>query len=544
MRFRVSDNLVIDTDRDVVRRQGLRIAIIGESGSGKSWLMAVIAEQAIQQGLQVVVYDVHGEYWTFAEIFENFLVIGGDNADLPLSVEGIDVYAEAYRQGFSLDFNFREYLADEYEYGILVEKILRKLWKIQVNSPRPTLWILEEAHLIAPQEKTREVMRRVGLIKAIATGGRKFGILLILGTQRPAELHKTPLSQCYIRFFGKLTDLLDRKAVEDYLKPYKSDILKVLKTGEFYVYGWLDEPKLITVTSKRVTRHGAETPLVKPIERGMKVKKSVEQLRKMFEEALRKKREEMSERARLLAEIDALKKQLEEERKAKAILEEKISKLEMELDILSRVKGVNKLAIEQAIMEIKELKLPKPVASLTAVKTDKVVEKLKEKIRILEEENKRLRSTIEKYRRESTPILLTPIEEKRIKEWVLNFKKRLEDYARNPTRKRILKTVISIDPGKEFFPEFIAGEVGVSSMWVAQCLKELHSMFKVGLLLEDGKEYTTSLVETRKLSRGRRVFRNNIRKYVISCLRMLVPTLPDLKANEVLNQVLSYIYAL
>ena len=154
MKFRISDNLCIDTEAEVVRKQGLRIAIIGESGSGKSWTMAVFGEQAIQQGLQVVFFDVHGEYWSFREIFENVLVVGGEIADLPLNPDIIPVYMEAYKQGFSLDFNFREYLADEYEYGMLVEKILRALWKVQVNNPRPALWILEEAHLIAPQEKS------------------------------------------------------------------------------------------------------------------------------------------------------------------------------------------------------------------------------------------------------------------------------------------------------------------------------------------------------------------------------------------------------
>ena|GEM_PF-2339254 len=565
MKFRISDNLCIDTEAEVVRKQGLRIAIIGESGSGKSWTMAVFGEQAIQQGLQVVFFDVHGEYWSFREIFENVLVVGGENADLPLNPDIIPVYMEAYKQGFSLDFNFREYLADEYEYGMLVEKILRALWKVQVNNPRPALWILEEAHLIAPQEKSRDVMRRVGLIKAIATGGRKFGILLLMGTQRPAELHKTPLSQCYIRFFGKLTERLDRKAVEDYLKPLKSDLLKNLKTGQFYVYGWYDQPVLVKVTSKRVTRHGAETPLIKPIKRVGRVKKNVEQLRKMVEKILARKRMEEEEREKLRAEIRELEKALENERREKEELLKELDKLKMEIDILSRVKGVDKLTIEKAIMEVKQLSTPTDKSLLDKIRVleeenarlRRELEKLSTghevpvrdetllaKIRELEEENTRLKEEIERLRqRRAVAPALSPTDEKRIREWVENLKSRLRAFANTPSRKKLLKFLISIDEKREFYPEWISNEVGMSSGWARNHLKQLGLMFRVGIVTLDGRKMTTSLVESRTVKR-RVVYRNNIKEYVRVCLNMMVLGLDQSVVERVLNEIYSYVYSL
>jgi len=565
VKFRISDNLCIDTEAEVVRKQGLRIAIIGESGSGKSWTMAVFGEQAIQQGLQVVFFDVHGEYWSFREIFENVLVVGGENADLPLNPDIIPVYMEAYKQGFSLDFNFREYLADEYEYGMLVEKILRALWKVQVNNPRPALWILEEAHLIAPQEKSRDVMRRVGLIKAIATGGRKFGILLLMGTQRPAELHKTPLSQCYIRFFGKLTERLDRKAVEDYLKPLKSDLLKNLKTGQFYVYGWYDQPVLVKVTSKRVTRHGAETPLIKPIKRVGRVKKNVEQLRKMVEKILARKRMEEEEREKLRAEIRELEKALENERREKEELLKELDKLKMEIDILSRVKGVDKLTIEKAIMEVKQLSTPTDKSLLDKIRVleeenarlRRELEKLSTghevpvrdetllaKIRELEEENTRLKEEIERLRqRRAVAPALSPTDEKRIREWVENLKSRLRAFANTPSRKKLLKFLISIDEKREFYPEWISNEVGMSSGWARNHLKQLGLMFRVGIVTLDGRKMTTSLVESRTVKR-RVVYRNNIKEYVRVCLNMMVLGLDQSVVERVLNEIYSYVYSL
>lgn len=302
--FRLSSDFTIDTADDRVLKQGLRVAVIGESGSGKSWTMALIAEQAIAQGLQVMMIDPHGEYWTFAEKFPGVVVVGGDNADLPLGEDAIGVYAEAYRQGKILDFNLKEVFTDEETYGRMVEKILRQIWRVQVNDPRPAIWIMEEAHMECPQEKSPDVMRRVGLVKGIATGGRKFGVLLIMGTQRPAELHKTPLSQCWLRVFGKLTEKLDRDAVKDYMKPLSPDALKSLVTGEFYVYGWAAEPFKTTITSERLTRHGAETPLIAPIERvEIAERASIDELRKMVEEKIKQKTEERSEIADLRGKL-------------------------------------------------------------------------------------------------------------------------------------------------------------------------------------------------------------------------------------------------
>jgi len=329
--FKLSDGFVIDAADDRVQKQGLRIALIGESGSGKSWTMALIAEQAIEQGLQVVFIDPHGEYWTFAEKFPGVIVIGGDNADLPLVEDAIDVYAEAYRQGKILDFNLKEVFTDEEIYGRIVEKILRALWKAQVNEVRPAIWIMEEAHMECPQEKSADVMRRVGLVKGIATGGRKFGVLLVLGTQRPAELHKTPLSQCWLRVFGKLTEKLDRDAVKDYMKPLNSDALKSLVTSEFYVYGWGPEPFKTTITSERLTRHGAETPLIAPIERvEVSERASIDELREMVEKKLKEKAEERSEIATLKGKLTAAEKtigQLREKANIADVLREAVSGL-------------------------------------------------------------------------------------------------------------------------------------------------------------------------------------------------------------------------
>jgi hypothetical protein len=311
MKFKIAEELEIDTEDVRVKNQGLRIAIIGESGSGKSWAISIIAEQAIQQGLQVIFVDPHGEYWTFAEKFD-VVIIGGEKGDLVLNEECMDIYGEIAKQGKNIDFNLREFMDDEIAYGRIVEKILRVLWKVLVNNPRPCLIVFEEAQMICPQEKSFDVMRRVSLVKSIVTGGRKFGLSFVLGSQRPAELHKTPLSQCWIRLFGKTTERLDRNAVEDYLKPLKSDVLKNLTTGQFYAYGWFDEPLLLNVTSKRITRHGGDTPLITPVKRTEIQQASIEEFKRKIDEVFQKKHIEESELEKLGKENKLLEKRLAE----------------------------------------------------------------------------------------------------------------------------------------------------------------------------------------------------------------------------------------
>jgi hypothetical protein len=332
MRFQLSSSIVLDTDDARVKNQGLRIAVIGESGSGKSWAIAVLAEQAIQQGLQVVFIDPHGEYWTFAEKFD-VTIVGGEKGDLILAEECMPVYGEAFKQGKSIDFNLREFMDDEMAYSRIVEKILRTLWKTLVNDPRACLVVFEEAQMVCPQERSNDVMRRVGLVKSIVTGGRKFGASFILGSQRPAELHKTPLSQCWIRFFGKTTERLDREAVEDYLKPFKSNVLKNLRTGQFYIYGWFEQPILVDVTSQRLTRHGGDTPLITQIQRSMKQQASIEEFKRRIEELLQKRKTEEDELKKLRTEKQDLEKRLAE-------AETKITAMTQRLDELKDIRDM------------------------------------------------------------------------------------------------------------------------------------------------------------------------------------------------------------
>ena len=60
----------------------------------------------------------------------------------------------------------------------------------------PTLLIPEEAHRYVPAKNQASASRSSQVFERIAKEGRKFGLSLMLATQRPSELSATVASQC------------------------------------------------------------------------------------------------------------------------------------------------------------------------------------------------------------------------------------------------------------------------------------------------------------------------------------------------------------
>jgi hypothetical protein len=127
----------------------------------------------------------------------------------------------------------------------LVGAILRILYdalfwgrlKAEGARQRPLLAVLEEAHFyLGAQSKNRASTAA----KRIAKEGRKYGVGLMLVSQRPSEIDPTILSQCGTMVALRLTNESDRSQVaacaSDNLKGLFS-MLPVLRTGEALIVG-------------------------------------------------------------------------------------------------------------------------------------------------------------------------------------------------------------------------------------------------------------------------------------------------------------------
>ena len=102
---------------------------------------------------------------------------------------------------------------------------------------RPLLFVLEEAHTYIGKDDSGPASDAV---KRIAKEGRKYGVGLMLVSQRPAEIDPTILSQCGTIFAMRLANDIDRghvtSAASDNLKGLL-DMLPVLRTGEAIIVG-------------------------------------------------------------------------------------------------------------------------------------------------------------------------------------------------------------------------------------------------------------------------------------------------------------------
>jgi DNA helicase HerA-like ATPase len=102
---------------------------------------------------------------------------------------------------------------------------------------QPLLIVLEEAHSYL---KAGEKSISSKTVQSIAKEGRKYGVGLVLVTQRPSELDETVLSQCGTIIALRMNNSKDRghikSAIQDELQPI-IDLLPSLRTGEGIISG-------------------------------------------------------------------------------------------------------------------------------------------------------------------------------------------------------------------------------------------------------------------------------------------------------------------
>lgn len=120
---------------------------------------------------------------------------------------------------------------------ILYDSLFWGRLKLEGGRVRPLMLVLEEAHVyLGSQSKGRASVAA----KRIAKEGRKYGVGLMLVSQRPSEVDTTILSQCGTVVALRLTNESDRSQVtscaSDNLKGIFS-MLPVLRTGEALIVG-------------------------------------------------------------------------------------------------------------------------------------------------------------------------------------------------------------------------------------------------------------------------------------------------------------------
>ncbi|HAS1185955.1 TPA: ATP-binding protein [Enterobacter cloacae] len=124
-----------------------------------------------------------------------------------------------------------------FEYGYIYKKLMESQDK---DTDFPVLLVYEEAHKYVPNSDLVKYRSSKKSIERIAKEGRKYGVTLLLASQRPSEISETIFSQCNNFIAMRLTNPIDQNYVKRLLPDTLGaiiDTLPSLKAGEALVIG-------------------------------------------------------------------------------------------------------------------------------------------------------------------------------------------------------------------------------------------------------------------------------------------------------------------
>jgi DNA helicase HerA-like ATPase len=129
---------------------------------------------------------------------------------------------------------------------VIVGLVARLVYQVQFwmekEKRQPVVFVCDEAHLYLPKESglNPPEERALGNFKKIAKEGRKYGVGLLVVSQRPSDVSETILSQCNNFITLRLTNGQDQDVVKRLLPDSMegfADLLPILEIGEALIVG-------------------------------------------------------------------------------------------------------------------------------------------------------------------------------------------------------------------------------------------------------------------------------------------------------------------
>lgn len=264
------------------------IAILGKTGSGKTYAAKGVVENILRDGGRACVIDPTGAWHGLRSSASGksagfpVVIFGGAHADLPLGGAHGEAIAEIIGTASTpaiIDTSLMKVGERTRFFADFADALVRK-------NKGPLHLIVDEAHLFAPQGKVNDPQSGAMLHAAnnLVSLGRSRGLRIILITQRPAKLHKDSLTQVETLVALRLIAPQDRKAVEEWIKDNADEkkgreiieSLATLPTGQGWVWapeiGLLERvtfPKIKTFDTSRAPEGGeaGTGPVLAPIDR-------------------------------------------------------------------------------------------------------------------------------------------------------------------------------------------------------------------------------------------------------------------------------------
>ena len=145
------------------------------------------------------------------------------------------------------------------EMRLVAATVLGVLWENRLRR-RPTLVVIDEAHNVCPgaAQDPVTVLAAEDAVR-IAAEGRKYGLYLLVSTQRPHKVHENVLSQCdnlLLMRMSSQADLADLGRTFSFVPPGLFAAAPTFAMGEALVAGrFLPQPGYVR-TGRRVTEEG------------------------------------------------------------------------------------------------------------------------------------------------------------------------------------------------------------------------------------------------------------------------------------------------
>lgn len=193
------------------RNQGLRLAMMGASGAGKSNGLAVLAEEVHRIGYPLVVFDQEGEFLSLADL-PGVRVVGG-NEEGGFKAGEVVEFVLAGGGGAVVDVSESSFERQRMVFSCLAEAFYELAGEVR----RRCFFVVDEASVIAPQRRAGGAEGSRRWLEHLVSRGRKRGIYTMLATQRPSALSKDVLAQFNVKLIGRLDIWQDLGAVRPYL---------------------------------------------------------------------------------------------------------------------------------------------------------------------------------------------------------------------------------------------------------------------------------------------------------------------------------------
>ncbi len=152
----------------------------------------------------------------------------------------------------------------EFGYFYKKHKEAKGITEIKETVEAPILLVFEEAHKYVPQSDLAKFRASKHSIERIAKEGRKYGISLLIASQRPSEVSTTIFAQCNNFIAMRLTNPDDQNYVKKLLPDTLgglTDNLPVLRTGEALLIGdAIEIPSIVKIDKCEVGPSSSDIP--------------------------------------------------------------------------------------------------------------------------------------------------------------------------------------------------------------------------------------------------------------------------------------------